>query len=388
MTVKGIRRVYLCANEVGNLGGIGTFQKTLGEGLAERGYEVTYIGINPAEASSTQEYFQGQRTMTAYDAPVPGDWQLRTAAQRLNPARRLRNRRRLELRARGIERLAEIVPEMTSETVVISAQVYAMEHLLEAGLPLSTARGPLTFGMYHDSFAECANRGDLPRVKRSYPDLDKFFCLTEADRVQFTAAGLSNVDFVPNPVPETHVADTPREQTVISLGRYHEQKALPLLIEAWGLLTEEHPDWRLRLFGEGPEEAALARLIADRGLGRSVTLEGSTNQAPRELAAAKIHAMSSRHEGLPLAIVEASRAGVPTVAFNCAPGMEVLVDSGRTGVLVPPGHVAGLAKELSSLMADDERRERLGAAAREASLAYLPETILDRWEDEFVLALR
>jgi len=74
--------------------------------------------------------------------------------------------------------------------------------------------------------------------------------------------------------------------------------------------------------------------------------------------------LTSRHEGLPRAAVEAVAAGVPVVA-TAVDGTPEVVRDGENGFLVAPGDVDGVAAAITRLLLDPALRRRLGSAPRE-----------------------
>jgi len=85
----------------------------------------------------------------------------------------------------------------------------------------------------------------------------------------------------------------------------------------------------------------------------------------RFFRAADCVALSSDWEGLPNALMEAMACGTAPVATRCDFGPEELIEDGVTGLLVPPGDERAMAEALERLAASPERRERMGAAARQ-----------------------
>ncbi len=115
--------------------------------------------------------------------------------------------------------------------------------------------------------------------------------------------------------------------------------------------------FRLLFAGDGPFRRNLE--------GRGALLLGSRVDVPELLAASDIVVLASRFgEGCPNAVLEAMAAGKAVVATRAGGTPEVVVD-GETGLLVPPGDVAGLRAALLRLAADPEWRRRLGEAGRE-----------------------
>jgi glycosyltransferase involved in cell wall biosynthesis len=76
-----------------------------------------------------------------------------------------------------------------------------------------------------------------------------------------------------------------------------------------------------------------------------------------------VTAASGDSEGLPIVVCEAQAIGLPVVGTRHA-GIPEIVHHEETGFLVPERSVGELAQRISSLLADPERRGRMGAAAR------------------------
>ena len=137
-----------------------------------------------------------------------------------------------------------------------------------------------------------------------------------------------------------------------------------------------HPDWTLRIYGSGPERAALERAAA----GLPVELPGRTGRLGAALAAGSLFALSSRWEGFGLVLVEAMGKGLPVVSFDCPRGPSDIVGHGEDGLLVPPEDVGALTAALLELIEDPVRRARMGAAARATARRYEPAGIVPRWD--------
>jgi glycosyltransferase involved in cell wall biosynthesis len=119
------------------------------------------------------------------------------------------------------------------------------------------------------------------------------------------------------------------------------------------------------------------------GLDGRVRLMGYTDELLARMAGASAYVMSSRSEGFPLVLLEAMAVGLPVVSFDCRNGPADIVRHARDGLLVPDRDVAGLADALCALLADPDRRRRMGCAAVERAHDHDLLAISARWEELF-----
>lgn len=118
----------------------------------------------------------------------------------------------------------------------------------------------------------------------------------------------------------------------------------------------------LILVGAGPERAAIEAEIQSLGLENRVKLLGSRDDVGSVLAASHVFALSSRREGLPLALLEALAAGLPVVATGV--GEIPTVVSQSIGRVVPPGDPAALGRALAEVLDDAAFRKAAAGAGQ------------------------
>ena len=141
------------------------------------------------------------------------------------------------------------------------------------------------------------------------------------------------------------------------------EKALEVLVEAAARLAADVPGLRVVIVGDGVERDRLERLAREGGAGEALVFAGLRRDVPELLAALDLAVCCSDWEGHPLSVLEYMRAGLPTVATRVG-GLPELIRDGEDGVLVPRRDPGALAGAVADLLADDERRRRLGEAAR------------------------
>ncbi len=165
---------------------------------------------------------------------------------------------------------------------------------------------------------------------------------------------------------------TPRESapegpvTVGMVGCLKPQKSpLDFVRVAARVLKEPGMDGRVRflLVGDGVMRPQVETLIDREGLTGRVELAGWRRDVPELLRGIDILLHTSLWEGLPRVFPEAMATGLPIVATR-VDGAPEAVEDGVTGYLLPPGDVEGLAQRTMLLVADPDRRRRMGAEAR------------------------
>jgi glycosyltransferase involved in cell wall biosynthesis len=252
-------------------------------------------------------------------------------------------------------------------------------NLLVAGL---RPRGGVAVGVEHLNLA-VREPQKVARMRRGLSRLDALVVLTEADLG--TARELLGDELrivaIPNAAPPARAEPLTLDAPVIlGAGRLRPQKGFDRLIRAFAPVAAAHPEWRLRVFGEGRQRAALLELVAEHGLEDQVALPGRAHDLGAEMERASIFALSSRFEGLPMVLVEAMSTGLAIASFDCRTGPREVLDDGRTGLLVPDGDEEALTRALLELVEDPERRQRLGEAARERAQELSLHEIGPRWD--------
>lgn len=196
---------------------------------------------------------------------------------------------------------------------------------------------------------------------------------------------------VPNavdPVDPAALAAAERGRVVMAVGRIAKTKRHGLLVDAWARLEERHPDWRLEIYGVGPDRPAVEEQIRRLGLKR-VHLMGHVKDIKRRYLASAFLAHPAEFEGFPLAVTESLASGLPVVGFSDCSGLNRLVADGENGLLVEPGadRTAAFTDALDRMMRDPDLRARLSAGGPPSMAPYAPDAVIDLWERELGAAI-
>jgi len=195
-----------------------------------------------------------------------------------------------------------------------------------------------------------------------YPKVGAVVSLTEADAPRFRAINPNTRVIYNSAMLTAEVPALPNDAWVLAVGRHVAQKGFDLLLQAWAIVVKTAPLARLRIVGDGPLRAEHERMAYALGLTGRVEWLDPTSEIERLYRQADVFVLSSRYEGMPLALLEAQALGVPAVAFDCPTGPGEILTS-QTGRLVPPGDAPAMAAALVELLASPELRAQMGRAA-------------------------
>ncbi|MFG3259268.1 glycosyltransferase [Streptomyces sp. NPDC048172] len=224
------------------------------------------------------------------------------------------------------------------------------------------------------------------------PSLDAFVTVSYADAVDYRNAlpealeTGTRIVCVPNAVPPAQVAPSDGEaKLIVAAGRLIRVKRYDRLIRAFALVSEQHPDWKLRLYGRGRQHDTLRALVNKLGLYDRVSLMGPRSPLDAEWAKGSVAAVSSDAESFGMTLVEAMHCGVPVVSTDAPYGPGEIIANGRDGLLSPLGDdeeitVRAYADALLQLIEDPALRHRMARAALDKAARYAPDRIAAEYE--------
>jgi glycosyltransferase involved in cell wall biosynthesis len=185
------------------------------------------------------------------------------------------------------------------------------------------------------------------------------------------------LDELPRPWGPNPSLDLPAgARVLLCVARLVPQKGVDVAARALRAIRAVHPSAVLVVLGEGPERSELA--------GEGVYLPGRVGDVGTWYGRAEVVVHPVRWEGFGLALLEAMLAGKPVVASAVSAAPEIVVD-GETGLLVPPEEPEALARAVVSLLDEPARAARLGRAGRgraqaEFSVARMAERTIEVYE--------
>lgn len=188
------------------------------------------------------------------------------------------------------------------------------------------------------------------------------------------------------PEYDYNVADT----TIISVGRLICGKNFLLLIDSFSKIVSRHPEYKLIIYGEGPERNTLQNKINSLGLQNKVYLPGTTSDIWGCMSKAKLFVLPSNYEGVPNVLIEAMCLGMPCISTDYTPlgAVNELITQGENGIIVPRSDSEALAAAMLDILNDDAKAIRMGENARRMTQRVNVENVTKQWENFFTHLLK
>jgi len=161
----------------------------------------------------------------------------------------------------------------------------------------------------------------------------------------------------------------------ITVGRLAEIKNHLLMVRAFHEALKEGADARLIIVGDGPERASIESFLRTNRLEGKVTLLGFRSDVGELLRGADVFILTSRYEGISVALLEAMRAGLPVIATRVG-GIPETVRDGKTGLLVGQDDLPGLVQAMRRLAQSQELRREMGRRGRDFLLEEFSLTVM------------
>ena len=193
-----------------------------------------------------------------------------------------------------------------------------------------------------------------------------------------------NVVYMPNPLQKVEFGSVRRNKQVLAVGVVDrwETKGFDLLLKAWGRICSKHPDWKLMIAGKGSDKSMNhLKDISQSNSCINVEFLGFRKDIATIMESSSVFALSSRFEGLPMALMEAMQAGCCCVSFDCETGPNEIISNGNNGLLVPALDVEKFSSALEKVISNEELRESFSMQARQSvQNKYGEEYVMNRWQ--------
>lgn len=210
--------------------------------------------------------------------------------------------------------------------------------------------------------------------------LDTVVILTERDikkykrhnKNTFVIKNFSQMCFRRNPNLE--------EKKFIFVGRLSKrQKGFLDFLDIIKAFCKKNSEWRFEIIGSGECEKALEKLMAQKEFDARITRKKYCADIQTEMENSSCILMTSRLEGLPMALIEACVCGLPAISYDTQTGPAEIIADGKSGFIV--NGKKAFVKKMLEFASDENLQKQLSGGALEESRKFSPEKILLQWED-------
>ncbi len=344
-------------------GGAERVMSTICNKLAERGYDV-YLA-----------------TDTSFPVVYPLDGSVRLCNISIN-GRQTHYACHIPARIKKIRRVAKEVKPDIVISFMIPMTVLVLFALIGLKIPIIASE--------HTNF----QRTQMSKWKKVL----RLFMLRFADRV----AILTQSDFdylgkklpgkvvMPNPLsyPIYEKDIMPRKKNILATGTVSRWyiKGFDNLIRIWSDIAPLYLEWTLDIAGGGKEADFdyLKNIATTNGIEDRVNFMGFVDNIDDVMRQSSIFALSSRHEGFPMALIEAMSQGCACISYDCKTGPGEIIVNEKSGLLVADQNKEELKKALVRLIENEELREDISIEGRRKTKKFDPNVIVDKWEELFM----
>lgn len=151
-------------------------------------------------------------------------------------------------------------------------------------------------------------------------------------------------------------------RTVGFIGQLIGRKNVSDLLEVFNIIAEDNPEVRLVLLGDGDSRAACEDHASRLPTHKQIHFAGFQNQPLEHLATFDLFVMTSTLEGIPRCLMESMALGVPVAAYDI-PGVDQLIEHGKTGLMAPLGDKEALVKCWRELLWNDDVADQISQNA-------------------------
>lgn len=279
-----------------------------------------------------------------------------------------------------ISRVRKLVKNIKPDIIVSDAV-----HIVSITAPALIGLGIPNISWEHFNMKAASRIGFIWRLVAPWL-VSKTVVLTHADEKEYKLHLAPNITTIYNftNIGNQQLTSNCENKIMIAVGRHEQQKGFDLLIRAWA--KAETLDWKLKIVGSGSKYNENIELAKVLNVKDSIEFIPNTDCIEKEYIDSSCFVLSSRFEGLVLALIEAKMMGLPSICFDCPYSPKEVIENGIDGWLVESENVDSLSKKISEVIINPLQLRNMGHMAKQdAEKRFSKNSALKQWEQLFLI---
>lgn len=171
-----------------------------------------------------------------------------------------------------------------------------------------------------------------------------------------------------------------RKREVVTFCRLNAQKNLPMLITAFFEFSKTHPDFVLKIYGDGEEKTNIENLVKQYDLTSKVSILKPCDNVHELIIDSAMFVLPSDYEGLSNSMLEAIAIGLPSICTDCpCGGARMIIEPEKNGLLIPVGDTNALIMAMNKLAEDESFAEKISNEGLKLREHLSIQTISNKW---------
>lgn len=341
-------------------GGAERVESILANHLVEQGYQVLFV----AALSPKKQYYLDPRVQYTYSPSKSNNVLIKLIQKNINVYKQLK---------------------LFNPDIIVS---FLTNEAFLSGLAI---RKPSVFTLRNDPYNY--NNSIIKRHIRTYlfTNASRIVFQTVEARNYFDKAISTKGVIIGNPLKKElpYWKDFNHDKVIVTASRLERQKNLPLLLKAFSLFLKTHPDYQLKICGDGTLKEELQNLTMHLNIAKDVEFLGFRNDIHEIMVHSTIFALSSDYEGVSNSMLEAMSIGLPVVCTNSSPGgCATYIKNGINGLLTPVGDVESFHNALCKVADNVRFAQELSEKSILIRKELKQEIVLEKWTETIRNGLR
>jgi glycosyltransferase involved in cell wall biosynthesis len=378
-----MKKVLFLQNKGNSCGGVWFVNKTIGESLLKKGYDVEIMGVRDSKSNISLEYDPNLKVSILNKKDL---WEI-TKFSDIKSS--LKDGKIVEsLRLIMVKIIDEVNLKKDYRKIKSYIRKNRIDYIITTHYQLLDAIPyeylSRTFHEQHTSFGASINHNATRKIFNKYKDKIKFIWLTKETCDEAISYGYKNSTYIYNPV--RFISDKKVEnlenKKLVTIARISNEKRIDLMIEIVSDIFKDKrfDGWSLEIYGDGNIKDKIMKMNYDK---ERIIFKGVTDSPKEVFLSSSINLNTSLFEGFSMSILEAAECGVPTITFNFGESAKEEIIQDKTGIIVPQDDIVEYKNKLMKLMEDEELFKKLSNNSKKFAYNFHIDRIIEKWIDTF-----